>query len=74
MVRLCIRDLLPCLLKILNLNQSGKCKSNEKTGQSEPKQKPVSSGSNWKKIKAPVKSYLNDMLSVNLINDFFFCY
>jgi hypothetical protein len=59
MVRICIRDLLPCFLRVLNMNQP-KNKANEL------KQKPISSGSNWKKIKAPVKCYLNDILSVNL--------
>ena len=57
MMRLCMRDLLPCLLRILNLAQ-------DKTKSSEAKIKPASSGANWKKLKSPIKSYLNDVLSV----------
>lgn len=59
MVRLCIRDLLPCMLRVLNLNQGSK-----KDSGNEKKIKPASTGSNWKKLKAPVKSYLADMLSL----------
>ncbi len=58
-VRLCIRDLLPCLLRTLNLVN----KKENKAG--DAKTKPVSSGNNWKKLKAPVKSYLTDMIAVS---------
>lgn len=59
-IRLCMRDLLPCLLKMLNL----------KSEKEDHKLKLASTGENWKKLKAPIKSYLDDMLSVN-INLFF---
>ena len=60
MIRLCMRDLLPCLLKLLNLNNKDK----ETTEQQNGKAKLASSGSNWKKLKAPIKSYVDDMLNV----------
>lgn len=60
MVRLCIRDLLPCLLRVLSLNQQAKAKTDANAN----KIKPASSGTNWKKLKSPVKSYLADMLSL----------
>lgn len=62
MIRLCIRDLLPCLLRVLNLNQGSK-----KDGGNEKKIKPASTGCNWKKLKGPIKSYLADMLSVSFL-------
>ncbi len=69
-VRLCMRDLLPCLLRILDLsavNKKGKkvVESNGGGGGvSAAKFQLASSGSNWKKLKVPVKSYLDDMLLV----------
>ena len=66
-VRLCIRDLLPCLLKTLNL-----VNKKETKGPGEAKAKPISSGSNWKKLKAPVKSYLTDMIAVSYKPNLFF--
>lgn len=68
MVRLCMKDLLPCLLRILNLSSINKNKStdlvNGKIDSS--KIKLASDGSNWKKIKLSVKIYLEDILSVSL--------
>ena len=61
MVRLCMRDLVPCWLKLLNLSSGGKKST---AGDDERKMKLASSGSHWKKIKTAVKSYLDDLLSV----------
>ncbi len=58
-VRLCIRDLLPCMLKMLNLNKQG-----NKDDSSNNRMKLASQGANWKKLKAPIKSYLDDVLIV----------
>lgn len=55
-IRLCIRDFFPCLLRILNL---GNVKSDINN-----KLKLASSGENWKKLKTPIRSYLDDMLAV----------
>jgi hypothetical protein len=58
MVRLCMRDLFPCFLKVLNL-------SSPKSDKPEVgKVKLASAGENWKRVKVPIKSYLEDMLSV----------
>ena len=68
MVRLCIRDLLPSLLKILDLASVKKdpTESAKTNGHSSTvdKIKLASTGSNWKKLKVPIKSYLEDMLIV----------
>lgn len=58
MVRLCMRDLVPCLLKLLNLTSKK---------DTETKTKLASSGSHWKKIKVPVKSYLDDLILVRCL-------
>ncbi len=55
-----MRDLVPCWLKMLNLNTPKN--EAERTG---GKVKLASTGSFWKKLKVPVKSYLDDLLSVN---------
>ena len=60
-VRLCMRDLLPCLLRLLNLTKPTKGSDNG-TGSSHNKL--ASSGSNWKKLKSPIKCYLTDLLTV----------
>ena len=60
-VRLCMKDLFPCLLKLLNLNKPNK---NDKTANGSHN-KLASSGANWKKLKAPIKSYLTDLLTVS---------
>jgi len=67
MVRLCIRDLLPSLLKILELSKKDQKETVKANGQSNPmdKVKLASTGSNWKKLKVPIKSYLEDMLIVS---------
>ena len=69
MVRLCIRDLLPSLLKILELTSTKKDQKEtvKANGQSNPmdKVKLASTGSNWKKLKVPIKGYLEDMLIVS---------
>jgi hypothetical protein len=56
-----MRDLLPCLLKLLNLNKQG----GKEEGSAHGKMKLASQGANWKKLKAPIKSYLDDVLTVN---------
>ncbi|RNA10362.1 nucleolar complex 2 -like protein [Brachionus plicatilis] len=56
-IRLCIRDFFPCMLRILNL---GSVKSDS----DDNKLKLASSGENWKKLKGPVRSYLDDMLAL----------
>jgi hypothetical protein len=71
MVRLCIRDLLPSLLRILDLASVKKAPSeNDKTNghgsSTMDKVKLASTGSNWKKLKVPIKSYLEDMLIVRI--------
>jgi hypothetical protein len=62
MVRLCMRDLVPCLLRLLELNAKKEAEKvdTEKSG----KVKLASSGSFWKKLKIPIKSYLEDLLAV----------
>ncbi len=66
-VRLCMKDMVPCLLRILNLTSVNKNKLAGTNGKSEAsKFQLASNGSNWKKIKFPVKTYLEDILSVNL--------
>ena len=69
MIRLCMRDLLPAMLKVLDLAPSGKKDSNGAANLKHlpnNKVKLASSGSNWKKLKVPVKSYLDDLLKVKL--------
>lgn len=58
-VRLCIRDLLPCFLRTLNLTKTGNLKTSKET-----KLKPASSGTHWKKLKIPIKSYVTDMITL----------
>lgn len=68
MVRLCMRDLLPSLLKVLDLSSSKKesTEAAAKTnGHADAKFKLASAGSNWKKLKVPIKNYLEDLLVVN---------
>lgn len=68
MVRLCMKDLLPCLLKILNLTSVNKNKTAATNGKTDAsKLQLASNGSNWKKLKLPVKIYLEDILSVNIL-------
>ena len=61
MVRLCMRDLVPCWLKLLNLTSGKK----ELVERPDGKVKLASSGSFWKKLKVPVRSYLDDLLAVS---------
>ncbi len=68
MVRLCMRDLLPCLLRLLNLSQPFKGSSKKNNGTTPTHDKLASSGSNWKKLKAPIKSYLTDLIAVKILN------
>jgi hypothetical protein len=66
MVRLCMKDLLPCLLRILNLSSVNKNKTVAANGKTDgSKLQLASNGSNWKKLKLPVKTYLEEILSVN---------
>ena len=69
MMRLCIRDLLPCLLRLLNLsNKSSKNKTATPEAAPAPaKFKLANTGSFWKKLKVPIKSYLEDMLVVGFL-------
>lgn len=60
MVRLCMRDLVPCMLKLLNLTSNNK----EAVEKPDGKVKLASAGSFWKKLKVPVKFYLEDLLSL----------
>ena len=82
MVRLCMRDLLPCLLRTLDLNKKSDAKktsaaaangnkathknNNGSETSASTKIQLASSGSNWKKLKVSVKSYLEDIISVAL--------
>lgn len=61
-----MRDLLPCLLRLLNLSKSAK-NSDKTTNGASSHDKPASSGANWRKLKAPIKSYLTDLLTVTFI-------
>lgn len=58
-----MRDLLPCLLRLLNLSKPAK-NSDKTTNGASSHDKPASSGANWRKLKAPIKSYLTDLLTV----------
>ncbi len=64
-----MKDLLPCLLRVLNLasvkpKQAGNSSSSSNGKGPDSKIQLPSGGSNWKKLKVPVKSYLEDVLSV----------
>jgi nucleolar complex protein 2 len=61
MVRLCIRDLFPCLLKLLDLKHS----SSTENG-STNKLVLASTGANWKRLKNPIKTYIESMLTVKI--------
>jgi hypothetical protein len=51
-----MKDLLPSMLKLLNLKPSDDVNK---------KLKLPNEGSNWKKLKVPIKTYLNDMMLVS---------
>ena len=74
MVRLCMKDLLPCFLRLLNLNKSTqnskKRKSDETKEIDNDKIQLASSGANWKKLKAPIKSYVEDMMTVSVFKSY----
>ena len=67
MVRLCIKDLLPCFLRMLKLNTQTKASKSE-SGLDTSKVRLANSGNFWKKLKAPIKSYLGDVFLVSLLH------
>ena len=68
MVRLCMRDLLPSLLKVLDLASAKQEPNGAENGHIDAKFKLASTGSNWKKLKVPIKNYLEDLLIVSIFD------
>ena len=64
MVRMCLKDLFPCFLRILKLAPAAGANKEQKGDGDLSRAKLASTGSFWKKLKAPIKSYLSDMLLV----------
>jgi hypothetical protein len=62
-IRLCMRDMVPCVYRILDLKA-------EEVDQVRKKCKLPNEGSHWKALKVPIKSYLDDMLNVSTLSPF----